>query len=111
MWSTEPIIARMLPAGAYLALAQDLRLLGLELFLCEDPVVAELRQPLQLGRGRRRRRLRRRRCVRAIALVHPLLVLFALLVDHLLDLFGVPNVVEAVPAELRRGRDHQRAGA
>src|SRR5688500_991367 len=83
--------------------AEDPALLRLELLLREDPASAQIREPLEL----RSCRVGRPRCA---SRHHPLLIQLALVVDRLLDLLGLADVIEPLPAGLRRGLDHERAG-
>src|SRR5215212_10311890 len=102
-----------------LALAEDLRLLRLELLLGQHAVGTELREALQLRRrarnagGRHRCGTRGWRRARGtvVAPVHPLLVHLPLVVDRLLHLFGVADVREGTRAELRGRADPKRARA
>src|SRR5436190_19449500 len=85
--------------------AEDPRLLLLELLLGEHAPVAEIREPLELGRHRRRSRRRPRaaRVLRAVLLPE--------LVDRLLHELGVADVGEdLLPARARR-LDHEVARA
>src|SRR6266581_6320320 len=113
MCSTEPIIDAMVPGDAEgLSLAQDLGLLRLEPSLGQPALGSELRQPFELcRRGRCRRGRWRRALPTRRALVHPLLVGLALLVDDFLNALRIPDVVEAVATELRRRGDDQGPGA
>src|ERR687898_1439693 len=94
-------MAPMGPSGGISA--EEPAFLRLELLLREDAPRAQVGEALQL------RRLRVRRPAGASAHL-PLLVELSLVVDRLLDLFGLADVVEHLSARFGRGLHYERPG-